>query len=143
VVAPFEPDSVIVVVVDEDAGGDVHGVDQHQPLCSLSLTTRSMSRVIVTTPDRAGTLMVRGWARDLTGGTLVEAGSRRAGAHTSRARPWGVSYACLMAYTQPVHCKNVSWSNEKNMGTLLRRRHWCRWKSMLHKPAFSHTLPTD
>lgn len=98
-VAPFEPDSVIVVVVDEDAGGDVHGVDQHQPLCSLSLTTRSMSRVIVTTPGRAGTLMVRGWARDLTGGTLVEAGSRTAGAHTSRARPWGVSYACLMAYT--------------------------------------------
>jgi hypothetical protein len=99
VVAPFEPDSVIVVVVDEDAGGDVHGVDQHQPLCSLSLTTRSMSRVIVMTPGRAGTLMVRGWARDLTGGTLVEAGSRTADAHTSRARPWGVSYACLMAYT--------------------------------------------
>jgi hypothetical protein len=140
VVAPFEPDSVIVVVVDEDAGGDVHGVGQHRSLSSLSLTTRSMSRVIVTTPGRAGTLMVRGWARYLTGGTLVEAGS--CAAHTSRARPSGISYACLMAYTPtcPLQKRKLV---QRDMGTLLRRRHWCRWKSMLHKPAFSHTLPTD
>jgi hypothetical protein len=135
VVAPFEPDSVIVVVVDEDAGGDVHGVGQHRSLSSLSLTTRS--RVIVTTPGRAGTLMVRGWARYLTGGTLVEAGS--CAAHTSRARPSGISYACLMAYTPtcPLQKRKLV---QRDMGTLLRRRHWCRWKSMLRRPVFSHTL---
>jgi hypothetical protein len=99
--------------------------------------------VIVTTPSRAGTLMARCSARGVTGGTLVEAGSGAGGRPASRGRRALVSSLYLSHGVHPNPSLQKRTLVQCDIGTCSGRRHWCQWKSMLRKPVFFHTLPTD